>query len=84
MLHYQLSMALTDLRIRDLVADARRDELIAEAKRRQRDRGESSSRLNAVSEQIARTVSLLNGRHGARAGSTVTSLSDAGPMGCSA
>lgn len=84
MLHYQLSMALTDLRIADLVADARRHELIAEAKRRQRDRGESSSRLDAVSDRIARRVSLLNTRNTARAGSTVTSLSDAGPMGCSA
>ncbi len=84
MLHYQMSMALTDLRIRDLLADARRHELIAEAKRAQSHRGESSSRLSAASEQIVRTVSRLNSRDGARAGSTVTSLSDAGPMGCSA
>jgi hypothetical protein len=100
MLPYQIYQALSEERTRELVAAAKRRELVAAAKRHDqvaaarydsRDATASSSRLNGLT---ARIMSLLNASRGARArstvtsarggGSTMTSGSAAGPIGCSA
>jgi len=90
MLHYMLYKALADERTRDAVAAARRHALIAAAIRDSRDATERASRLKDVA---ARMMALLNGPRGARArstvtsargGSSLTSASGAGPIGCSA
>lgn len=80
MLPYQIYKALTDQRTREVVAAAERHRLLAEARYSSTDTIEPSSRFKDVT---ARTVALLQVRRGA-AGSTVTSTSGAGPMGCSA
>jgi hypothetical protein len=88
MLHYMLYKALADERTRDSVAAARRYQLTAPAVDDSRDATERASRLKQVT---ARMVALLNGVRGARArsamtsshgGSTLTSASGAGPIGC--
>ena len=81
MLPYQIYKALTDERTREVVAAAERHRLLAEARYNSTDTIEPSSRFKDVT---ARTVALLQVRRGAGAGSTVTSTSGAGPMGCSA
>jgi hypothetical protein len=80
MLHYLLYRALAQERTRDLVAGARRHQLVAGAIHDSRAAKSPSTRLRDVS---ARMVALLNGRRGARPDTTVTSsLGAAGPMGC--
>lgn len=86
MLHYMLYKALADERTRDRVAAARRYQLTAPAVDDSRDATERASRLRHVT---ARMVALLNGVRGARSavtsshgGSTLTSASGAGPIGC--
>jgi hypothetical protein len=90
MLHYMLYKALSDERTRDAVAAARRHQLIDAAIHDSRHATERASRLQGVT---ARMVALLNGlRHAgarstvtsARGGSTTTSASGAGPIGCAA
>jgi hypothetical protein len=81
MFPYQIYKALSDEHIRDLTAEARRYELASAAIRARRDLTEPSSRLKGAA---ARMRALLHVRHGARARSTMTSASGAGPMGCSA
>jgi hypothetical protein len=91
MLPYQIYQALTDQRTRDLMAAARHRELLAAAKHQHHDLTEPSSRLREVAAQM---VALLHVRRGARSrsavsslrssGSTMTSATGAGPMGCSA
>jgi hypothetical protein len=91
MLHYLLYKALSDERSRNAVAAARRHEVIAAAAHDSRDTTGWASRLKDVTR---RTVALLSGPRGARAGSTVTSprvggsrmtsASGAGPIGCAA
>lgn len=81
MLHYMLYKALSDERTRGAAAAARHHQMIAAAIHDSRDATERPSRLNDVT---ARMVTLLNGLRGARARSTVTSASGAGPIGCSA
>lgn len=99
MLPYQIYQALSEERTRELVATAKRHQLVAGAKRHElvaaatydsRDAAESSSRLKGLTTRI---VGLLDGSRGARArstvtsarggGSTMTSGSGAGPIGCS-
>jgi hypothetical protein len=89
MLHYLLYKALAEERARDLVAVARRRQLVAEAIRDSKD---GRSRAAHVRAFTVRMVALLNGRRGARPGGTATSTlgggsrpisaSNAGPIGC--
>ena len=87
MLHYMLYKALADERTRDRVAAAMRYQLTAPAVDDSRDATERASRLKHVT---ARMLALLNGvRARARSavtsshgGSTLTSASGAGPIGC--
>jgi len=89
MLPYQMYQALSEERSRELVAAAKRHELVAAARHDSRDATESSSRLKGLTARIA---GVLNGSRGARStvtsarggGSTMTSASCAGPIGCSA
>lgn len=81
MLHYLLYKALLDERTRDLVAVSRRHQLVAEAIHNSGQGNEWAPRLKAVT---ARMVPRFNDRRGAHTGSTVTTVSGAGPMGCSA
>ena len=89
MLHYLLYKALADERTRDLVAVARRRQLVAEIIHDSRDARSRSGRLRGFT---VRMVALLNGRRGARprwtttstlgGGSRPTPASNAGPIGC--
>lgn len=91
MLHYLMHKALAEERTRDLVAVAKRHQLVAAAIADSRSANESASRLAVVAERM---VALFNGRRGVRARSNVASVhgsgssgalgSAAGPMGCSA
>ena len=88
MLHYLLYKALADDRTRDLVAVARRRQLVAEATHDSRAKS-PAARLRDVAAQA---VALLNGRRGPRPRATVTSTAGRGstpnaargasPMGC--
>ena len=90
MLHYLMHKALAEERTRDLVAVAKRHQLVATAIADSRSANKSASRLAVVAERM---VALFNGRRGVRA-SNVASLhgsgssgalgSATGPMGCSA
>ena len=89
MLHYLLYKALADERARDLVAVARRRQLVAEAIRDSKDGRSRAARLRRLT---VRMLALLNGRRGARPGGTAASApgggsrpisaSNAGPIGC--
>lgn len=81
MFPYQIYKALSDERIRDLMAEARQYEMASAARRARRELTPPSSRLKAVE---ARMQVLFHVRPAARAGSTTTSASGAGPMGCAA
>jgi hypothetical protein len=81
---YQLSKVLADQHIRDLLTAAERHELRAAARRQGTTLAEPASRFKVLTAQIARTMAQLVGRREARVRPTMTSLSDAGPMGCSA
>ena len=72
---YQLSKALADQRVHDMVAAAAHQD---------RDLRQPSKRLKGLSTQLARTTALFNSRSAARSHATRTSVSGAGPMGCSA
>jgi len=88
---YQLSKVLADQRIHDMVAAGERHRLVAAAQRPHRGLTQSPSRLKDV---ISQMVTLLHVRASARAhssvtstragGTTMTSASGAGPVGCSA
>lgn len=87
MLQYQMSMALADLHIRDLLADARRHELVAAARRDHRDPAETPSHakgLAHVNAIISALLSLVRVRQGTRTSPTKAPASAAGPMGCRA
>ena len=77
MLHYLMYRTLADGRMRDLVAVARRRQLVAEAIHDSRDAKRSVMRLREITAQM---VALLNGRRGARATVTLTSTSRGGSM----
>jgi len=87
MLHYLMYKTLADERTRDLVAVARRRQLVAEAIHDSRDAKPAVVRLREIS---ARMVALLNGRRGprttvtstSRGGSMLSPASDACPIGC--
>jgi hypothetical protein len=80
MLHYLLYKALAEERTRNLVAVARRHQLVAEAIHESREAKSPVARLRDVT---ARMVALLNGRRGARPDANVTSSRGAaGPIGC--
>jgi hypothetical protein len=72
MSHYEMSRALSDQHIRDLVAAARRH------------CGSLTAPSSRHKDVTARMLALLHMLRGARAHSTVTSTSGAGPMGCCA
>ena len=80
---YQLSKVLADQRIHDMLAAAERHNMSAAARRRQA-LTERPSRFSIVAAQTRRLIAQLYGPRPARGRSKVTSLSDAGPMGCSA
>lgn len=91
MLPYQIYQALTDERTRDLVAAARRHEMLVADRYDSTDATESSSRLMDLIAQMVALFHIRRGVHprstvtSARAsGSTMTSTSAAGPIGCSA
>ena len=73
MFPYQVSKVLAEQRIHDMVATGAA---------RRRKPTQASSRFK-VTTRITRTVALLSGRLDPRARSTATSVSSAGPMGCS-
>jgi hypothetical protein len=81
---YQLSKVLSDQHIHDMVATAERRQFRAAARRQRTNLTEPASRFKVLTAQIARTMAQLVGRREARVRPTMTSLSDAGPMGCSA
>jgi len=80
---YQLSKVLADQRIHDMLAAADRHNMSAAANRR-RTVTERPSRFKIVTAQMRKTIAQLYGPRPVRARSTATSISDAGPMGCSA
>jgi hypothetical protein len=80
---YQLSKVLADQRIHDMLAAADRHNMSAAANRR-RTLTERPSRFKIVTAQMRKTIAQLYGPRPVRARSTATSISDAGPMGCSA
>ncbi|HEX7536218.1 MAG TPA: hypothetical protein VF391_04360 [Dermatophilaceae bacterium] len=79
MFPYQIYQALTDQRLRDLMAEARRQELVAEAMHARRDLTAPSSRLR---DAAAHLLALLHVRDGARDRSA--QVAGAGPIGCAA
>jgi hypothetical protein len=81
MFPYQIYQALSDQRTRDLIAEARHHELVAMASHARGDRTEPSFRLRRAAAQVWAGLHL---RDSARVGPTVTPVSGAGPMGCSA
>jgi hypothetical protein len=80
MLHYEMSRALADEHIRDLVAAAKRHELMAASRSGSGHVAGSTSTLRTVT---ARMMALLNGGLGARGNPTMTTATHAGPIGCS-
>jgi hypothetical protein len=78
MLPYQIYQALSDERVRELLAEARRHDLMTEARRNPADLGKSSSRLR---DATGRLLTLLRVRD-AQARTATTSATGAGPMGC--
>ena len=80
---YQLSKVLADQRIHDMLAAADRHNMSAAANRR-RTLTERSSRFKILTAQVRMTIAQLYGPRRIRARSTTSSISDAGPMGCSA
>ena len=91
MLHYEMSRALADQHIHDLVTAAERHALLAAATHDSTDATESSTRIKDV---ITQMMAPFHARRGDSARSTVTSAcaggptmtsaSGAGPIGCSA
>jgi hypothetical protein len=81
---YQLSKVLTDQHIHDLMTTAERHEVRAAARRRQINLTAQRSRFKALTAQVARTMAHLVGRSEPGVRPSMTSLSDAGPVGCSA
>jgi len=85
MLHYLLYKALADERTRDLVAMARRRQMVAEAIH---DSGDARTQAARLRDVAAGVVALLRVRRGAKAASprgggvTLAPASDACPMGC--
>jgi hypothetical protein len=77
---YQIYQALSDQRIRELMAEARHHELVAIAKHSRMERTETPTRLKHAAAQL---LALLHVGRDARASSRMTA-SAAGPMGCSA
>jgi hypothetical protein len=80
---YQLSKVLADQRIHDMLAAADRHNMSAAANRR-RTLTERPSRFKILTAQMRKTITQLYGPRPAGARSTASSISDAGPMGCSA
>lgn len=80
---YQLSKVLADQRVHDMLAAADRCNMSAAANRR-RALTERPSRLRMLTAQMRKTIAQLYGLRPVRARSTASSISDAGPIGCSA
>jgi hypothetical protein len=78
MLPYQIYQALTDERVRELLAEARRRDLTTAARHTPADLSASSYRLRNAA---VRLLALLRVRD-ARTRSATTSATGAGPMGC--
>jgi hypothetical protein len=78
MLPYQIYQALTDERVRELMAEARRHDLATAARHTSADRSGSSPRLRRAAGRI---LDLLRIRH-AHARPATSSAAGAGPMGC--
>lgn len=91
MLQYQLSMALADMRIRELVAEAERHALLTETRR---DSIDTTTLTTRVKHAAARMLATFRAPREASVRSTgtsargdlpaSTSMSSAGPIGCSA
>ena len=79
MVPYQIYQALTDQRTHELVATARRHELLVPARHDSTDATEPSSPLRHATAQLA---ALLHVRGGARVRPAVTLSPGAGPIGC--
>ena len=84
MLHYLLYKTLADERTRDLVAVARRRQMVAEAIHDSRDARSPAARLRDVAARMVALlkVRLARRRLPARGGVTLPSASDACPIGC--
>jgi hypothetical protein len=78
MLPYQIYQALSDQRARELIAEARRHDLMTAARHAPADRGASSSRLKSAARRF---LALLRVRD-AHTGPATTRAAGAGPMGC--
>ena len=80
MLHYDLSMTLADMRIRELVAESERHALLSATRRDAADTSPRSARLKNVT---TRMLAWFQAPHQASVRSTGTSMAGAGPIGCS-
>jgi hypothetical protein len=90
MFPYQIYQGLTEQRMRDLQAEARQHQLVAEARLASRNPAEPSSGLKALVVHLGALVHISTraATSGPRARSAMTSrstsTSTAGPMGCNA
>jgi len=80
MLPYQIYQALTDEHVRELLAEARRHDLVTAARHTSADLTDSSSRLKNATGRIAALLRIRD----AHVRSATPSASQAGPMGCAA
>lgn len=81
MLHYEMSKAVADQRIRELVASSGRRALLSAARA---DSASATGSSRHVKDLTTALVALFQVRRGTAVGSTATSGSGAGPMGCAA
>lgn len=81
MLQYQLSMTLADMRIRELVAQAERRALVKAARRDSTDT--TTTLTTRVKHAADRILASFHAPREASVSSTRTSMTGAGPIGCS-
>jgi len=80
MLQYELSMTLADMRIRELVAQAERHALLTAARR---DSTGTTTLTTRVKHAADRILATFHAPREASVSSTRTSMTGAGPIGCS-
>jgi len=82
MLQYELSMTLADMRIRELVAQAERHALLTAARRDSIDT--TTTLTTRVKHAADRVLATFHAPREASVSPTQTSMTGAGPIGCSA
>ena len=80
---YQLSRLLAEQHIHDMIAAAERHDRIATAQRDRRNQTAGLSRVKGVTAPIRWMFAQLTSTRSVSSHSTVKSITDAGPMGCS-